>query len=317
MKFKHSYIDSESVCFTNPADIKLGRQDILIVGASWDSRCTWLTKISDLEVDLGIVITYDRCDDAGHQRENEELISVYLEHKCREVKKVRGCSTNINELWEKVFKIIVKYYLLHNNYIDMCVDITAIPRYCSLATLAGCIRRALTRKINFLYAEGDYDNLTNTNELTFHEGAWRSIPVAFLEVQYNPRLKKFMLVSVGFEGDRIIRVTQEEEPDRLLVLLPSPGFKKEYEEIALNANQELIGYYRIEKNDYISAPAGDAIQAWYEINKANVDLPGQENSFYLCCGTKPHALALGLHALTSKLGTCCTIYLTNIGLQMY
>jgi len=56
----------------------------------------------------------------------------------------------------------------------------------------------------------------------------------------------------------------------------------------------------------IAARAGDAIEAWRKMAERPPDNFSRENSCYLCRGTKPHALALGLRALS--LGTPTVLY---------
>src|SRR6185437_15994620 len=46
-----------------------------------------------------------------------------------------------------------------------------------------------------------------------------------------------------------------------------------------------------------TAPAADAIAAWKVLETTASERPNMESSYYLCCGTKPHSLALALRAI--------------------
>jgi hypothetical protein len=104
-------------------------------------------------------------------------------------------------------------------------------------------------------------------------------------------------VSVGFEGPKTLRAVTRADPDRVSLLFPSPGILPAYVEITRRSNEELVQEYRIPKVQIVEAPAADVIGAWKALDAASLDRPEAENSYYLCCGTKPHAVALALRAI--------------------
>jgi hypothetical protein len=157
--------------------------------------------------------------------------------------------------------------------------------------------------ITFIYAEGLYPERQNGSRVEFHIGKWSKIEVEGLVVPYNLALDKFMLVSVGFEGTSTMRVVSEEEPSRIAILFPSPGVRPEYEQRTREENAQLIREYCVPEKMIAKARAGDAIAAWRSLNRSDIERPIRENTLYLCCGTRPHALALGLHALSTRMGT--------------
>jgi hypothetical protein len=226
-----------------------------------------------------------------------------MKDKCRRLEVVKGSSNEIELMWSRIMEVVDSLKDSLTRPMRICLDITAIPRFCSLAALAGFLKSGAASHMTFLYAEGEYEEGGQKAKYVFHEGAWSSLPIKYLEVPYDPLKRKFILVSVGFEGDRTIRVTQEEEPDRVSILFSSPGVKKGYVRRAMEENRELISSYKIPHNQKARAAAGDAISAWSCLHSAGLERPDEENTFYLSCGTKPHALALGLRALTSGLGT--------------
>ena len=58
-----------------------------------------------------------------------------------------------------------------------------------------------------------------------------------------------------------------------------------------------------ENPQIVRAPAGDAVKAWKQLDDAGLERPTEENTYYLCSGTKPHALALGLRAMVLEYPT--------------
>ncbi|MBT5472025.1 MAG: hypothetical protein HOK41_15595 [Nitrospina sp.] len=94
-----------------------------------------------------------------------------------------------------------------------------------------------------------------------------------------------------------MRVINIEDPDRISVLLPKPGVIPKYSSKAKEENSELLRNIRMPQKEIICSRAGDAIEAWMKLEKASLEKPQSENTYYLCSGTKPHSLALGLRAL--------------------
>jgi hypothetical protein len=105
------------------------------------------------------------------------------------------------------------------------------------------------------------------------------------------------LVSVGFEGDKTLRAVSRADPDKVSILFAKPGVRPEYEALAAEANRDLMREFLVPKSRILNAPASDAIATWQTIATSRVHPEDSENSLYLCCGTKPHALALALNAI--------------------
>jgi hypothetical protein len=155
----------------------------------------------------------------------------------------------------------------------------------------------LAEKVTVFYAEGTYKKNREDHEFAFTGGRWRTVPVPYLSGLCDPGKERFYLVSVGFEGSKTMRVVTRADPDRVSVLFPNPGIADEYVKISRDANSALIQSYCIPKEQIIEAEAGDAIAAWKRLAEVNPDRPQDEGSYYLCCGTKSHAIALALRAL--------------------
>ena len=141
---------------------------------------------------------------------------------------------------------------------------------------------------------------STVSEFPFSYGHWKAVPVPFAQGEIRPGKSRHYVVSVGFEGPKTARVLTKADPDRVTILFPSPGVQRGYSALAASQNQRIIDDYKIPKENIIRADAADAIKAWAALNKRALSWRQDEEISFLCCGTKPHALALMLEALVSR-----------------
>lgn len=153
---------------------------------------------------------------------------------------------------------------------------------------------------SFTYAEGIYEKNSEREDYVFTEGGWRIVPILGLEGSHDVGLKKHYLVSVGFEGQKTLRAVNQEDPDRISLLYPSPAFRPEYEGVTIEHNREIIERYAVPNDQIFRARAGDAIEVWKSLTSGDACHSGTDNTFYLCCGTKAHALGMALSAITKR-----------------
>ena len=151
-----------------------------------------------------------------------------------------------------------------------------------------------------------YADEATRGELAFTRGRWATVPVPFLSGLFHPNKRLFYLVSAGFEGDKTFRAISRADPDRVSLLFAKPGYCPEYESRALMANSSLIQEFVIPKSQIINAPGADAITTWRLLEQNKLHRNDSENCCYMCCGTKPHALALALSAISS--GSIAVLY---------
>jgi hypothetical protein len=181
----------------------------------------------------------------------------------------------------------------------MLVDLSACPRYYAVGLLGAYITQGLVGSLTVFYAEGLYPEPGNGEELVFTGSRWKSVEAPYFPGFWDPRKKTFYLVSVGFEGDKTLRTISRADPDRVSILFPEPGICPEYVEKTQHANADLVRMYRIPENQIVRAHAADAIAAWQALSRAAIERP-DENAYFVCCGTKPHSIALGLRAKVLK-----------------
>jgi hypothetical protein len=165
----------------------------------------------------------------------------------------------------------------------------------------------LVEEVVLGYSEGLYPpadpSYGGMEELAFNDGILQAIPVPGMYGEFEPSKEKFFLISVGFDGWKTLNLVVRKEPERVGLLLGSPGVEPSYEQRTLAANKALIERYAIEEDGIVRAQAGDAIGAWRQLAESRVERFEHENVYYMCAGNKPHSVALALRAMTCPSAT--------------
>ena len=185
------------------------------------------------------------------------------------------------------------------------IDLSTCPRYYGLGLFAGLFECGFAGEMCVFYAEGEYSKQEPpplVADYPFSIGQWNTVPVPFLRGTVNPTKKKAFVVSVGFEGVKTARVLSREDPGRVSLIYPIPGVRPEYEALALECNAAVAEEFSVQQGSTLRVHAADAIGVWRAMSAGTIDCY-EEETYYLCCGTKPHALGMALRALCLKFPT--------------
>jgi hypothetical protein len=233
----------------------------------------------------------------GLRDAHDPKVTAYLKERCQAVTMIEHPSEDLDGLWQALWKATWEAYADVGRPMRVLLDLSTCPRYYAMALLAGGIRKGVIGSLTCFYAEGEYPETgpENTNE-QFTAGRWETRDVPLLTGTADPGKDRLYVVSVGFEGAKTFRAVANDDADRVIVLFPRPGVRPNYPQRTLESNRVLYDEYNLKAEDEIAAPAGDAVAAWKALVEANPIRPN-ENPFYLCCGTKPHSLAMAMHAL--------------------
>jgi hypothetical protein len=205
---------------------------------------------------------------------------------------------DIDELWPRLLAEIRDVWSRIGRPLRIFIDLSTFSRFYAMAILAACLSEGSASNITIFYSEGLYRKAANdSEEIAFSRGRWRTVTVPFLDGICDPGKQKYYLVSVGFEGAKTLQVVSREDPDRISILFPNPGYLPEYVGRTEEANQVLKERFQVPRDQIINVRAGDAVETWKRLDEAEVERPEKENTFYLSCGTKPHAVGLALRAL--------------------
>lgn len=202
--------------------------------------------------------------------------------------------TDLELICKDIKKILIDLVIELDRPLNIAFDITCCPRYVFLFLVAFCLRNNISKELSIFYSEGDYQ--TDPKEYIHTRGKWRIIEIPGLEARSINFNKRLFVVSAGWEGKYYRKLISRYEPDHLGILLPNPGFTQIYTEKTQEECYPLIKEYNLKDEAIVSAPAGDAVEAWKVLGNPFLN---QDNCqiTYLTFGTKPHALAMGIRGI--------------------
>lgn len=298
-EFRQAFLTGRSEKASSIPGLVDGEYDLLIMAASWDSRCLCLLS-ADVRARWGIGIFFENRGVLGLRDAHDPQVRDYLEHRCETVREIEHASEDLDGLWQELWKGAWEAYTNVGRPLRVLLDVSTCPRYYALALLSGGFRKGIVESVTCFYAEGQYpESREESTHEQFTTGRWKTRDVPFLTGTADPGNSRFYVVSLGFEGAKTYLAVSNNDADRVMVLFPRPGVRPDYPERTRRSNEVLYEEYGLDRRSEISAPAGDAVAAWAALAEASPTLP-TENPFYLCCGTKPHAIALALHALIDE-----------------
>ena len=267
--------------------------DLIVLFPSWDNRSTCVAQADRLTADRSIILEFTNKGRLGIREKNDLLLQAYSHRTARVSDYVRGRSENLSAVWEQLQNHLVLAHRKVGRPLKLLIDLSASPRFYSLGLLAFGIGQGLVKQASFLYSEAKYQD-PESGQLSevFTIGRWESVAIPPLLGNYDPEKGRHYHISLGFEGAKTLRVVTKAEPDYLTILFPDPGYEPEYLETTTRNNAEMLEQFAVSSSRIVRAPAGDAIAAWQLMEHAKFDAPADYNTYYVCCGTKPHSLAL-------------------------
>lgn len=277
--------------------------DLIVAGASWDSRSVLLAEVEGLAASHSLQINYEDTGASGRAPANEARIADSL---CGTVAnqrhELRIDSFDLYTSWKVVREHVLGVSASVGRPVDVILDLTSIPRNISLGLLGFGLRSGVVRSIGFFYAGATgYHNQDETGRYPFTRGFWTPWSVVGLGGISRPRSRNHLLVSVGFEGARTRRLVDTLEPDRVSVLFAEPGSSPAAERRAREENHELVEAYLVPERAQLTAPLGSALDArTTALGSASaqpVDDVFPEETSFLLCGPKLHSLGLAIASL--------------------
>lgn len=271
--------------------------DIAILVSGWEHRSAAVTGLR-MRCHRCLVIRLEQDGLPFYRDEYDQAVRRYASGISRRVENISGSFSEDNGLQSALHNVVISTCREVGRPARVLFDITNCPKYAFLEFLSFCFHRGLCKELCFCYAEGIYRHTHRSDrEYVFTYGNWDSVIVPGFLGAPNPEKRRYFLVAVGFEGEQALRLVSRHEPDRVSLLVPEPGFTPAYTRKAREHANLLVEEYRIPPNQIISAAAGDAILAWQNLSTAGIYRDNTEETAFLCLGTKPHALAMGLAAL--------------------
>ena len=306
--FRESFLRGSSQLFqAAPRDAFAQNYGIGLFSTSWDERSVAPLVLSNLRIKVAIVLRSEPVLTKEIEAAHFERLSESLTNGGARVVEIASDIREIDRTWQEILKAVA-----HSPEIlgePSFIDLSVAPIFYSIGLINSLLLSGLCAFVDIFYSEAEYvrnDDLQPGDAFPFSFGQWESIPIPFLTGSPQPSKKRHFFVSVGFEGAKTMRVLAKSDPDFITVLLPIPGFRKEYEDEVERRNQALIDSYCIPVDQIVKVSAGDAIATWKVLSKSLTGSTSDQDLYYLCCGTKPHSLGLALSGLAS--GRACVLY---------
>ena len=305
MDCRQGFLEGSSSSNDSPELLAHGSFDFLLLASSWDKRCLCVTKSRDLRATHGALLLFDTRDDLGLRDDHDPRLTHFLRETVDSPSVIHGDSTDTATVWSRLSEQVLTVARKYQRPLRIFIDLSTCPRYLSIGLAAEGLKSGIASEVTFFYAEGNYpeeESEEDQHEL-FTTGTWDSIEIPGLHGVWDPEKRRAYVVSIGFEGSKTLRLVSREGPDDVSVLFPDPGVKPEYVDRTARKNATLLKAFSVPDERIIRAAAGDAIAAWRALSVSTVDVPDEQNVYYVCCGTKPHSLALGLRAMVEDYPT--------------
>lgn len=298
--FREDFLSAHSFSGNDTNQIVSGEYELAVFAISWDYRCLSLAKGDRWRAERCVVIRPLISDASGISESNEKSLLSLLKSRCDQLEIIDGPGVGAEGVWDRLYEIALGIAARSINSNVFLFDLSAMSRYYSMGLVGMAIRLGITARIDCFYAEGKYDAKHNVSDVVFAGGKWERKTIPFLDGIGNPSLGWYYLVSTGFDGKWIKKLLLQEEPDRVGLLTPIPGVFKPYEQRCLDEIKPIVEEFAVPAEFQLKAHASDAVDAWRKISQFGRERWNDEQVAYLCCGTKPHALAMALRSLVHR-----------------
>lgn len=297
-EYKFGWLTASSVTGEQPQEVLNGDFDLAIASSSWDRRSTCITETS-ITAATAVGLFFDNKGTGNLRDAHDLVINEFLGTCARDYRPLKGRSEDLAGIASQLTHVLEETVTQVGRPIRLLVDLSTCPRYFSLGTIADAFRRQLVRTCVVFYAEGRYPKTDGLEQDLFTLGELETVPIPGLPGSVAPGRQRKLVVSVGFEGSKVLKAANAFDPDLVGALLPRPGVQPDYERRSQAAAERLIEAYQVQATDVLYAPASDAVAAW-KILAENHPYDADQDISYLLCGTKPHSLAMALHSLTAN-----------------
>lgn len=301
-KYTNSGVTAYSYRSESIDELPIADYDLLIISSSWDSRCKNITTLKKPHISTCILILFEECSDK--KTEHGKGLEQWAKSIVKETFIINGKLTDAELLYEQLFTKIINLYISLNRPVKILFDYSTCPVFIPLSILSKGFDLGIIKQIDYLYGECTYPEKENgriiDREILFTSGEWVTMEVDSLLGNYEPSKKNQLSVSIGFEGNKTLRVINKEDPDSLIILIPAPGFDDSYIDRVKSANSELFRAEGITEDETVNAAAGDAVEAWKKLHEKLSPMSSKFNQKLLCAGTKPHSLGMTLLGITNK-----------------
>ncbi len=298
--FENSYISvQETRAATNGLFLS---GDLLLTTASAEPRCVEVLKANWQNFYYHGLILFSDKRESGRKEEYAESLQVHMS-------RLSGSSLNINSLpigdtlsWFQQFESVLTQVARNcGRAISVVIDGSCLPKHYLLFLLGFGIDQGITSSISIFYTEGIYKMTPQVSVLagtiySFSSGAWKSLIIPYFEGQLSLEDRTRVVVSLGFEGLQSRNFLRSYQADKYAVIVPSSDREPEYDVVAEQESKAFLFETSTEHSAIIRANASSVVETLNRLEADDHKLR-RYHDLLITLGSKPHALALGVHAL--------------------
>jgi hypothetical protein len=279
--------------------------DIVFAFAGWEMRSTEVAALP-IRGAFGALIRWDEAGSVPRHGEIVRVLRNFLGSSCEQILLDEAFSmwSSLDDTYARLQHAVLEVYVRLGRPLHLAFDLSNCPEYFPIRLLAIASKLAVVAKWYFFYAEAVYPE--DRGNIAFTWGEWNVTPVPGLQRPLEPPGSATLVLGLGFEGQKARQIVAKYQPNRLILILPDPGFTKEYTLHAVRENAELLKRTREaiaagSADKIVQVAAGDALgvattgDVWRDESASNV--------LIVPTGPKAHAIGLALAAIPEPTAT--------------
>lgn len=276
------------------------RDDVLILAASWESRCLGVSRIlGNFSCKKILLAIYD-----GDSAQRETNIGE-LEKNLSGVGELKKLAALHSDPLSNVIEMVAAIRTLGLNHPPrVCIDVSTFTRKHLMQLLLGLDSEGYLTSCRFFHTEPhDYD--TNDNG-SMVEGV-SNVQAIEAFAGWNAASKDSVLtIFLGYEGNRALALWELIEPNQTLVVIPDPPYRPEWKGRTEDQNRYLLSSIPRSNIHYSSATEVDDTERLLEniLKSGSFSLPKYKYQI-APLGTK--AQTIGLYKFWRSNRNFCTI----------
>ena len=280
--------------------------DLVLSTLSWEKRGPAAFEALGREIgELSLLRFNSSANRPANERKDEQLkLLAKFSRSCSAIE--LDSSTSFSANVQKIDDFLQAKVVAKKRPLRVLCDITCIPKSYLLLLIGLGFRKNYFARLDCLYAEGKYPlgkqheasaSLANSTGSITSEGVWESLPVPFFESESTIPNHRDVLVTLGGEVGLTLPFIEKYEPRRLGLVMISESEVQTPEKLPKSeqyALSELQGEPNVER---VNLSLSDVIGTV----RYSIDFCKQSSAdtiTALAIGSKTHALALGIAALS-------------------
>jgi hypothetical protein len=273
--------------------------DIGVFFSSFESRSLFSSKhLAKKSCKYSLIIFFTEASDSDLRKKHDEIILDQV-RICTKTAPICLRDVSIKLLKETLFKIINTIPKELFNYDSKWfIDLGGAPTPYFLGLLGFLKNISLPPLITLFNPTGYYDIVNNENQVFhFTSGFEKNIFIPYYWGKRDDALPRKYIFMLGHDEYRSHKIYEQQEPDEIEVFITSPGYKPEYDEIALKRNKQFLNECGIKESEINKSCAGNISDTITKLRNIINNCNHSKNICLVPLGVKAHALSCGICSL--------------------